>query len=135
MRFPWNYCHEIDFTKKKPFILLCYRSSFSPNGVNCLLSDMSTSQLTENDLTRTSSSSDPDWDVFELNSNCDDPDNGGGGSLPGRNTDGEWIRTSDEIFREIIVTKIFVELISRKRSISTYLNGFSFLFSRLPQPG
>lgn len=50
---------------------------------------MSTSQLTENDLTRTSSSSDPDWDVFELNSNCDDPDNGGGGSLPGRNTDGE----------------------------------------------
>ena len=50
---------------------------------------MSTSQLTENDLTRTSSSSDPDWDVFELNSNCDDPDNGGGGSLPGRNTDGK----------------------------------------------
>ena len=66
---------------------------------------MSTSQLTENDLTRTSSSSDPDWDVFELNSNCDDPDNGGGGSLPGRNTDG------DEIFREISDTKIFVKLI------------------------
>ena len=81
-------------SRKKTFILLCYvcityRSSFTPNGVNCLLSDMSTSQLTENDLTRTSSSSDPDWDVFELNSNCDDPDNGGGGSLPGRNTDGE----------------------------------------------
>ena len=84
---------------------ITYRSSFTPNGVNCLLSDMSTSQLTENDLTRTSSSSDPDWDVFELNSNCDDPDNGGGGSLPGRNTDG------DEIFREISDTKIFVKLI------------------------
>ena len=58
---------------------------------------MSTSQLTENDLTRTSSSSDPDWDVFELNSNCDDPDNGGGGGLPGRNTDGKYLLIQNSV--------------------------------------
>ena len=83
------------------------RSSFSPNGVNCLLSDMSTSQLTENDLTRTSSSSDPDWDVFELNSNCDDPDNGGGGGgLPGRNTDGKYSLL--HLKKPEIISRIFI---------------------------
>ena len=46
---------------------------------------MSSGQLTENDVTRTSSS-EPDWDVFELNSNCDGID-GGGGGIPGRDTD------------------------------------------------
>ena len=57
--------------------------------INCLLSDMSTSQLTENDLVRTSSTSDPDWDVFELDADCDENGNGGGGGGFDRNSDGK----------------------------------------------
>ena len=50
---------------------------------------MSTSQLTENDLVRTSSTSDPDWDVFELDDDCDENGNGGGGGGFDRNSDGK----------------------------------------------
>ena len=70
----------------KKIFLSNYRSRFSQDDINCLLSEMSSGQLTENDVTRTSSN-EPDWDIFELNSNCDGIDGGGGGGIPGRDSD------------------------------------------------
>ena len=81
-----NTCNNEIFLHIFPF----FRSPTSSKlAINCLLSDMSTSQLTENDLVRTSSTSDPDWDVFELDADCDEDGNGGGGGGFDRNSDGK----------------------------------------------
>ena len=50
--------------------------------MNCLLADLATVQLKESDFDRTSSSSDGDWDIFELSSdpNCNNNNNNNGGS-------------------------------------------------------
>jgi hypothetical protein len=68
---------------------LLYRSFVSTSlssSINCVLSDLTTVKLRENDLVRTSSSSDGDWDVFELST---DPNCSGVSPPGGRDRDGK----------------------------------------------